>query len=151
RSWQADKRPGQSIRTAHWRQDDPGVIPSGHVYGNGAPTGSTYYEGGALGDKYAGGLLLSCEAGQNVVWGYFRKPQGAGYALEPFPFLRSTNDQDPNYDWGKKEADPRKGFPPPGVPMGPDGCIYICDWWDQIVGGPQMMDKAGGGTIYRIA
>ena len=29
RYWQADRRPGQSIPTAEWRQDDPGVIPVG--------------------------------------------------------------------------------------------------------------------------
>ena len=29
RYWQADRRPGQSIPTAEWRQEDPGVIPVG--------------------------------------------------------------------------------------------------------------------------
>ncbi len=150
RSWQADKRPGQSIPTAHWRQEDPGVIPSGHVYGNGSPTGICYYEGGALGDKYAGGLLLECEAGQNVVWGYLRKPKGAGFEMEAFPFLRSTANQDPNYVWNKKEEDRRKWFRPSDVIVGTDGCIYVCDWFDQIVGGHQMQDPAGKGFIYRI-
>ena len=27
RYWNADRRPGQSIPTAEWRQEDPGVIP----------------------------------------------------------------------------------------------------------------------------
>jgi len=150
RSWQADRRPGQSIPTAHWRQEDPGVIPSGHVYGNGSPTGMAYYEGGALGDKFAGGLLLSCEAGQNVIWGYHRKAQGAGFALEPFPFLRSIHEQDPNYKWSKKEEDRRKWFRPSDVTIGTDGCVYVADWYDQIVGGHQMEDKTGTGFIYRI-
>jgi hypothetical protein len=39
RQWRADKRPGQTIPTAEWRQDDPGSIPAGDVYGGGAPTG----------------------------------------------------------------------------------------------------------------
>lgn len=42
RSWQADRRPGQDIRTSSWRQDDPGVAPAGDVYGGGAPTGIVY-------------------------------------------------------------------------------------------------------------
>jgi putative membrane-bound dehydrogenase-like protein len=150
RSWEADKRPGQTVRTAHWRQDDPGVIPAGHVYGNGAPTGICFYENGSLGEKYDDGLLLSCEAGQNVVWGYLRQPKGAGYELEPFKFLRSTDEQDPNYQWSKKENDRRKWFRPSDVTVGTDGAVYVCDWYDQVVGGHQMMDKAGGGTIYRI-
>src|SRR5688572_3386516 len=110
RSWQADKRPGQSVPAAHWRQDDPGVIPSGHVYGNGAPRGICFYENGSLGEQYEDGLLLSCEAGQNVVWGYLRQPKGAGYELEPIKFLRSTDEQDPNYDRQKLEEDRRKWF-----------------------------------------
>lgn len=151
RAWQADKRPGQSIPTAHWRQEDPGVIPSGHVYGNGSPTGICYYEGGALGKEYEGGLLLSCEAGQNVVWGYRRKPDGAGFKLEAFPFVRSTTEQDPNYQWNKKEADHRKWFRPSDVIVGTDGAIYVCDWFDPIVGGHQMANTKGKGAIYRIA
>ena len=39
RAWQADRRPGQSIPTAQWRQEDPGTMPPGDVYGGGSPTG----------------------------------------------------------------------------------------------------------------
>ncbi len=52
RQWRADKRPGQSIPTAEWRQEDPGSIPAGDVYGGGSPTGVAFYENGALGDKW---------------------------------------------------------------------------------------------------
>ena len=58
RIWNADRRPGQSIPTAEWRQEDPGVIPSGDVYGGGAPTGIVFNEGDGLGKKWRG-LLLS--------------------------------------------------------------------------------------------
>ncbi|RYG39759.1 MAG: dehydrogenase, partial [Chitinophagaceae bacterium] len=34
RSWKADQRPGQSIPTAHWHQDDPGVMPAGDKIAN---------------------------------------------------------------------------------------------------------------------
>ena len=49
RKWKLDKRPGQDVATAEWRQEDPGKLPAGDVYGGGAPTGITYYENGALG------------------------------------------------------------------------------------------------------
>jgi len=56
RSWGADRRPGQSVPTAEWRQEDPGTMPSGDVYGGGSPTGIAYYEDGALGSKSAAQL-----------------------------------------------------------------------------------------------
>ena len=33
RTWQADRRPGQSIPVAEWRQEDPGITPVGDVWG----------------------------------------------------------------------------------------------------------------------
>ena len=50
RTWRADKRPNQSIEQAQWRQDDPGPMPSGVVYGGGSPTGNVFYENAALGE-----------------------------------------------------------------------------------------------------
>jgi hypothetical protein len=50
RSWGADRRPGQSIPVAEWRQEDPGTMPAGDVYGGGSPTGITYVEDSALGE-----------------------------------------------------------------------------------------------------
>uniref|UniRef100_UPI000A59C753 PVC-type heme-binding CxxCH protein n=1 Tax=Verrucomicrobium spinosum TaxID=2736 RepID=UPI000A59C753 len=47
RAWAADRRPGQKIPTAEWRQDDPGTMPVGDVYGGGSPTGVAFYENGA--------------------------------------------------------------------------------------------------------
>ena len=77
RSWQSDRRPGQSTQIAEWRQEDPGTMPAGDVYGGGSPTGICFYEGGALGATYAGGLLLSCEPARNVVFGYLPVKEGA--------------------------------------------------------------------------
>lgn len=150
RTWQADRRPGQSIPTAHWRQDDPGVIPAGDVYGPGAPTGIALNEGDALGEPYRG-MLLSCEAGRNVVWGYRAKAEGAGFRLERFPFFSSVKEDDPNYVWHKLEKDVRKWFRPADVAVGPDGAVYVADWFDQVVGGHQMNDARSNGVIYRIA
>ena len=93
RTWQADKRPGQTTAIAEWRQQDPGTMPVGDVYGNGAPTGIVSYEGDALGAKWRG-VLLSCETARNVVFGYFPKSDGAGYKLERFDFFTSNRSGD---------------------------------------------------------
>ncbi|MFT6792489.1 MAG: putative membrane-bound dehydrogenase-like protein [Rubritalea sp.] len=143
-TWQAGKRPGQTTPTAHWRQDDPGVIPSGHVYGNASPTGMVYNE-------VAEGMLLSCEAGQNVIWGYNRKRQGAGFEMKGFPFLSSTGIQDPNYKWKDLPKDVNKWFRPSDIVVGTDGSIYISDWFDPTVGGHLQNERGGIGSIYRIS
>ena len=62
RTWQADRRAGQSIPVAEWRQDDPGMMPAGDVYGGGSPTGNVFYENGALGPAWDG-TFLAADAG----------------------------------------------------------------------------------------
>ncbi len=141
RSWRADQRPGQPTSVAEWRQEDPGTIPAGDVYGNGAPTGIVFYENGILGDKYRG-LLLSCESARRVVWGYLPVPEGAGFKLERFSFF------DPNRQG--IDTNLRSWFRPADVAVGADGAIYVADWFDPGVGGHRMRDKSGSGTIYRI-
>ncbi len=150
RSWQADKRPGQSVPMAHWHQDDPGVIPFGDLYGAGSPTGMVVYEGDSLGENLHG-ALLSCEAGRNVVFGYRVGLQGAGLGLRRFSFFSSGLPDDPDYKWSKVEEDRRKWFRPSDVAVGTDGAVYVADWFDPIVGGHAMHDREGAGTIYRIA
>ncbi|MCM8539280.1 MAG: NPCBM/NEW2 domain-containing protein, partial [Lentisphaeraceae bacterium] len=89
RHWGSERRPGQSTEVAEWRQEDPGTIPAGDVYGGGSPTGIVYYENGALGKKYEG-LLLTCEPSRNIVFGYYPKPLNAGFSLDRFDFLTSN-------------------------------------------------------------
>ena len=149
RFWQADRRPGQSTFAAHWHQDDPGVLPAGDNSGAGAPAGVALYEGDALGSRYRG-LLLSADAGRNVIFGYRSKPQGAGFVLERFDFLSSLAAPNQNYIWNRVDEDRRKWFRPSDVAAGADGAIYVSDWYDPIVGGHQMRDNKGYGRIYRI-
>lgn len=152
RSWNADKRPGQDTPTAEWRQEDPGTMPSGDVYGGGSPTGVAYYENGALGDKWQG-LLLACEAGKNVVFGYLPVPDGAGFKLERIDFMTSNKEkQFAGSDFiGGAGKELKHLFRPADVTVGPDGALYVADWFDGRVGGHGTMDKSGSGTIYRIA
>ena len=152
RAWKADMRPGQDTPTAEWRQEDPGTMPSGDVYGGGSPTGVAYYENGALGDKWQG-LLLACEAGKNVVFGYLPVPDGAGFKLERIDFMTSNKEKVfAGSDFiGGVGKDAKTLFRPSDVTVGPDGALYVADWFDGRVGGHGTMDKSGSGTIYRIA
>lgn len=155
RSWGADKRPGQDVPTAEWRQEDPGTMPSGDVYGGGSPTGVAFYENGALGKKFRG-LLLACEAGRNVVFGYLPKPDGAGFKLERFDFCTSNKEKKfagSDFLGGGKSVTNEVPtlFRPSDVCVGPDGAIYVADWFDPQVGGHGDRDNTTSGTIYRIA
>ena len=153
RSWGADRRPGQDVPTAEWRQEDPGTMPSGDVYGGGAPTGVAFYENGALGGPWRG-LLLACEAGKNVVFGYFPKPDGAGFKLERFDFFTSNKEKEwagSDFLGGKATGELKTMFRPSDVCVGPDGAIYVADWFDPGVGGHGTRDDRFTGSIYRIA
>jgi putative membrane-bound dehydrogenase-like protein len=155
RSWQADRRPGQDTATAEWRQEDPGTMPAGDVYGGGSPTGVAFYENGALGDEWQG-LLLSCEAGRNVVFGYKPKPEGAGFELKRFDFLTSNKDHKfagSDFLGGNDSVSSELHtlFRPSDVCVGPDGAIYVADWFDPRVGGHADLDEGTHGAIYRIA
>ncbi len=158
RFWSADKRPGQSTAVAEWRQEDPGSMPAGDVYGGGAPTGIAYYENGALGEKY-NGTLLSCEAARNVIFSYQPQANGVGFGLERHDFITTNPEKDfdgADFTGGvKKKAETsdvlKFTFRPADVCVGPDGAVYVADWTDSRVGGHQTNDDAASGVIYRIA
>jgi len=148
RKWQAEARPGQSAAIAEWRQEDPGTIPAGDVYGNGSPTGICYYENGSLHQEDEG-MLLACEAARNVIFAYHPKAEGAGFKLERFDFFRAKKADE--FPKGEKEKANRASlFRPSDVTVGADGAIYVADWYDDGVGGHRMTDRACSGAIYRI-
>ncbi len=154
RSWRTERRPDQSTAEAEWRQGDPGTIPAGDVYGGGAPTGITFYEGDALGEEYRG-MLLSCEPTRNVIFGYKPQPEKAGFALERFDFFGS-NSTGKFYgaDFSQTQARNREArfqFRPADIAVGTDGALYVADWFDTRVGGHGAYDEKGVGSIYRIA
>ncbi|MFM9908282.1 MAG: PVC-type heme-binding CxxCH protein [Chitinophagaceae bacterium] len=152
RYWQADQRPGQDMFTAHWHQEDPGVMPAGDNSGAGAPTGITINESNLLGDQYLG-LLLSADAGRNTIFGYHPFKEKSGYNLgKRSNFISSLSSDNENYVWNDSanNTQKEKWFRPSDVTMGTDGAIYIADWYDPVVGGHQMKDSTGYGRIYRI-
>jgi len=148
------KRPGQDHGRAHWRQDDPGTMDAGHIYGGGSPTGVTMYENGALPERF-NGSFFSCEPGRNTIFHYHPEPRGAAFKLEQQNLV--TTNPDKKYagsdfvGGGANPNDTKILFRPSDICVGPDGALYISDWYDARVGGHSDRDNTCSGTIYRIA
>src|SRR5690606_21096586 len=152
RYWRADHRPWQNVFTAHWHQDDPGVMPAGDRTGAGAPTGIVLLEHDALGKAYRG-MLLSADAGRNTIFAYHPTRNGSGFALgDRVNLITSLTADNPRYVWNDSanHVDPRKWFRPSDVAVGTDGSLFVADWYDPVVGGHQMRDTIAYGRIYRI-
>jgi putative membrane-bound dehydrogenase-like protein len=154
RTWPADKRHGQPTAIAEWRQEDPGVIPAGDVYGGGAPAGVGFYEGNAFGSEWQG-MLMVCETARNVVFGYKPVRVGAGMKLERFDLMTSNTTgvfAGGDFNGGANNISNEKKtfFRPSDVVVGTDGAIYVCDWYDSRSGGHTDLDETCSGAIYRI-
>src|SRR3954453_17617197 len=156
RSWQADRRPGQTVPVAEWRQDDPGSTPAGDVYGGGSPTGNVFYENGALPASWEG-TFFAADAGRNEIFSYHPARSGAGFALGERQVFVTTNParQYAGSDFAGGNATAKGAaetlFRPSDIAVGPDGAIYVSDWIDARVGGHQDLDDSLSGAIYRIA
>src|SRR5680860_95929 len=95
-------------------------------------------------------MLLSADAGRNVIFAYQPSEQGAGFGLQRHDLIASTPESTKDYIWSDIDDDKRKWFRPSDVVVGTDGAIYVADWYDPVVGGHQMKDSVGYGRIYRI-
>jgi putative membrane-bound dehydrogenase-like protein len=123
----------KEIPLRHWHLNDPGVVPNVLQTGSGSPSGMTMYEGIMLPEIFQG-QMLHAEPGHNVVRAYPIENDGAGYKATIVNLLEGQKDQ-----W----------FRPIDVTSGPDGSIFIADWYDPGVGGHQVGDLDRG-RIYRV-
>lgn len=154
--WRVDAMSDQSKGIAEWRQETPGIIPAGDIYGGGAPTGIAYYENGPLA-KWLSGTLISCEPSRNTLFQYKPRLAGAGFPLNDRGIFLTSNTAQvfagSDFIGGNKGegfGEHHTLFRPSDVMVGPDGALYIADWFDQRVGGHATLDKSRSGFIYRI-
>ena len=122
------------IPLRHFHQNDPGVVPNLLQTGAGSPTGICVYEGDLLPEPFRGALIHT-DAGPNICRAYVTKPDGAGYTAEIVNIL----------DGAARD----KWFRPSDVCVGPDGSLFIADWYDPGVGGHRMGD-VDRGRIFRV-
>ena len=123
--------------TASHRDEPPSLIwknGNGRKCSNGDIVGTAHFPDALQGALIAGGYI------NNAVWALKIKDDGAGFALEDLPpLLTSTN----------------RSFRPVDAKFGPDGALYIADWYNPIIGHYQASfrdpnrDKTHG-RIWRI-
>ncbi|MBI3851601.1 MAG: c-type cytochrome [Verrucomicrobia bacterium] len=119
------------------RDDPPALIwknGNGRKSSGGDIVGTTHFP-----DAWQGVLILGGYI-NNAVWALKISDDGAGFSLEDLPpLIKSTS----------------RNFRPVDAKFGPDGALYICDWYNPIIGHYQASfrhpdrDKTHG-RIWRV-
>lgn len=94
------------------------------------------YEGGTLPERYHG-KIIAANALHHRVWGSELLPDGSTYKTVDIPVLCQTDDT-----W----------FRPVDVKVGPDGAVYLADWYDTRLSHVDPRDNwhKTSGRIYRL-
>ncbi len=136
KSWEEpgghDKNKRYSI--SHWRQNYPGALPPGTIYGAGSPIGQTFYEGGSLGEAMRG-TFLNCDMVRKELMAYRPKPKDAQIEMGK-----------PSALVGLKAAERKQHFLPTDIVVGTDGTLYLSDFYNDT----SRRNNQLSGTIYRI-
>jgi putative heme-binding domain-containing protein len=100
------------------------------------PQAFTVYEGGAMGTEYEG-RIIAPNAYANVVWVSRRDVEGSTFRTVDETPLLSTPDR-----W----------FRPVFTMVGPDGGLYLADWYDTRLSHVRPVDdwSTGDGRVYRV-
>lgn len=111
-----------------WKNGNGRKVSGGEIVGN------KHFPDDWQGALIAGGYI------NNAVWTLKIRDDGAGFSLEDLPpLIRTTN----------------RVFRPVDVKFGPDGALYVCDWYNPIIGHYQASfrhpdrDKTHG-RIWRV-
>ncbi|MDP6915165.1 MAG: hypothetical protein QGF29_08675, partial [Verrucomicrobiota bacterium] len=127
-----DKNTRYSI--SHWRQNYPGALPPGTIYGAGSPIGQTFYENGSLGEALSG-AFLSCDMVRKELMAYLPKPKDAQIEMgKPWALV------------GLKATEQKQHFLPTDIVVGTDGALYLSDFYNDT----SRRNNQLSGTIYRI-
>ena len=128
--WHRDLRFSRS----HWRENYPGSLPPGSVYGAGSPTGNVFIEGDELGQANRG-VYLVCDMMRKEVMACRPVAKDAQIEMgEHRPFLTL------------KEEAKGENFLPTDVVLGPHGALYVSDFFNDTSRRTNQLS----GTIYRI-
>lgn len=129
--WHRDLRYSRS----HWRQNYPGALPPGSIYGAGSPTGNVLIEGDQLGRSLRGTYLV-CDMVRKEVMACTPRLVGAQVEMGPHrPFLRL------------REGAQGEHFLPTDIVLGTDGSLFLSDFHNDT----SRRTNQVSGTIYRIS